>query len=67
MGPHADRRKPVAEKNGVMPHPEETTIWPGHDYGETPAREMGENIYITDLILDGEKRPLCNFKIKCDI
>jgi len=30
-----------------MPHPEETTIWPGHDYGETPAREMGENIHIT--------------------
>ena len=58
MGPHADRRKPVAEKNGVIPHPEETTIWPGHDYGETPAstigREMEENIYVTDFILDAE-------------
>ena len=57
MGPHADRRKPVAEKNGVMPH-EETTIWPSHDYGETPAstigREMKENIYITDFILEAE-------------
>ena len=57
MGPHADRRKPVAEKNGVMPH-EETTIWPGHDYGETPAstigREMKENIYITNFILEAE-------------
>lgn len=36
--------------------PEETVIWPGHDYGETPwstiAREKVENVYITDFILD---------------
>lgn len=36
--------------------PGDTVIWPGHDYGETPtstlAREMEENIYITDFILD---------------
>jgi len=34
----------------------ETVIWPGHDYGEsqtsTMAREMAENPYITDFILD---------------
>ncbi|MFH1351554.1 MAG: MBL fold metallo-hydrolase [Pseudomonadota bacterium] len=37
--------------------PEETVIWPGHDYGETPTstigREKEENPYITDFILDG--------------
>jgi len=36
--------------------PPETVVWPGHDYGETPtstiAREMEENPYITDFILD---------------
>lgn len=36
--------------------PKETVIWPGHDYGETPTstveREMRENVYITDFILD---------------
>lgn len=36
--------------------PEETVVWPGHDYGETPAstigREKQENPYITDFILD---------------
>ncbi len=36
--------------------PGETVIWPGHDYGETPtstmAREMKENPYITDFILE---------------
>ena len=36
--------------------PKETVIWPGHDYGETPTstigREMVENPYITDFILD---------------
>jgi hypothetical protein len=35
--------------------PEETVVWPGHDYGETPtstmAWEMKENPYITDFIL----------------
>jgi glyoxylase-like metal-dependent hydrolase (beta-lactamase superfamily II) len=36
--------------------PKETVVWPGHDYGDTPTstigREMEENIYITDFILD---------------
>jgi glyoxylase-like metal-dependent hydrolase (beta-lactamase superfamily II) len=36
--------------------PRETVIHPGHDYGETPTstigREMEENIYITDFMLD---------------
>jgi len=36
--------------------PGETIVWPGHDYGERPtstiAREMAENPYITDFILD---------------
>ena len=36
--------------------PKETVIWPGHHYGDTPTstigREMEENIYITDFILD---------------
>ena len=35
--------------------PKETTIWPGHDYGDSPkstiGREMEENPYITDFIL----------------
>jgi len=36
--------------------PESTVISPGHDYGDTPGstleREMKENIYIKDFILD---------------
>ena len=36
--------------------PKETIIWPGHDYGTSPTstigREMVENPYITDFILD---------------
>ncbi|UCB49503.1 MAG: MBL fold metallo-hydrolase [Deltaproteobacteria bacterium] len=36
--------------------PPDTIVWPGHDYGETPTstlgREMEENPYITDFILD---------------
>jgi len=36
--------------------PKNTVIWPGHDYGESPTstigREMEENVYITDFILD---------------
>jgi len=36
--------------------PEETVIWPGHDYGDAPSstigREMEESPYITDFILD---------------
>jgi glyoxylase-like metal-dependent hydrolase (beta-lactamase superfamily II) len=35
--------------------PQETVIWPGHDYGTSPTstigREMEENPYITDFIL----------------
>jgi hydroxyacylglutathione hydrolase len=41
----------------ILPLPKETVIWPGHDYGDTPtstiAREMEENVYITDFILEG--------------
>jgi hydroxyacylglutathione hydrolase len=40
----------------ILTLPKETVIWPGHDYGETPSstieREMEENVYITDFILD---------------
>ena len=36
--------------------PGETVVWPGHDYGDTPTstmgREMEENIYITDFLLE---------------
>jgi glyoxylase-like metal-dependent hydrolase (beta-lactamase superfamily II) len=36
--------------------PKQTIIWPGHDYGESPSstigREMEENPYITDFILE---------------
>jgi hydroxyacylglutathione hydrolase len=37
----------------IMPLPDETRIWPGHDYGETPAstlgREKATNPYLTDF------------------
>lgn len=40
----------------ILALPKGTVIWPGHDYGETPTstigREMEENPYITDFILD---------------
>jgi hydroxyacylglutathione hydrolase len=40
----------------ILGLPKETVIWPGHDYGDTPTstigREMEENPYITDFILD---------------
>ena len=40
----------------ILPLPKETVVWPGHDYGDTPTstigREMEENVYITDFILD---------------
>ncbi|MGD9074809.1 MAG: MBL fold metallo-hydrolase [Desulfobacteraceae bacterium] len=40
----------------LLPLPAETIVWPGHDYGETPTstigREMEENPYITDFILN---------------
>jgi len=40
----------------ILGLPRETVIWPGHDYGDTPTttigREMEDNPYITDFILD---------------
>ncbi len=37
----------------IMPLPDETCIWPGHDYGETPTstlgREKATNPYLTDF------------------
>ncbi len=40
----------------LLPLPDETVIWPGHDYGDQPistlAREKETNPYITDFILD---------------
>jgi len=37
----------------IMPLPDETRIWPGHDYGETPysylGREKAANPYLTDF------------------
>ncbi len=39
----------------LLPLPEETVVWPGHDYGDTPTSTMGreiqENPFITDFIL----------------
>lgn len=38
----------------LLPLPEDTIIWPGHDYGETPTSTLREekltNIYITDFL-----------------
>ena len=43
-------------ENSLIVLPGETVVWPGHDYGDRPtttiAREMAENPYITDFILD---------------
>ncbi len=43
-------------ENKILTLPKDTVIWPGHDYGDTPTssigREMEENPYITDFILD---------------
>ena len=37
----------------IMPLPDDTRIWPGHDYGETPASTLGQekatNPYLTDF------------------
>ena len=45
-------------KNRIMTLPPKTRIFPGHDYGPTPystiEREIKENIYITDFILDDD-------------
>jgi glyoxylase-like metal-dependent hydrolase (beta-lactamase superfamily II) len=42
-------------KEKIIVLPGATTVWPGHNYGETPtstlAWEMTENPYITDFIL----------------
>ena len=46
--------KSIEKKLIVLP--KRTIIWPGHDYGESPSstigREMEENPYITDFILE---------------
>ncbi len=38
----------------ILPLPEETIIWPGHDYGDSPHSTLGEektsNPYITDFL-----------------
>ncbi len=38
----------------ILPLPEDTIIWPGHDYGETPTstlrEEKEDNPYITDFL-----------------
>jgi glyoxylase-like metal-dependent hydrolase (beta-lactamase superfamily II) len=43
-------------KNKLTVLPEDTVVWPGHDYGDSPTstigREMKENPYITEFILD---------------
>ena len=43
-------------KEKIITLPEDTVVWPGHDYGEMPSStlswEMQENPYITDFILD---------------
>jgi glyoxylase-like metal-dependent hydrolase (beta-lactamase superfamily II) len=43
-------------KNKILPLPEDTIVWPGHDYGDTPtstiAHEKETNPYITDFILE---------------
>jgi glyoxylase-like metal-dependent hydrolase (beta-lactamase superfamily II) len=40
-------------KHKIMPLPDDTIVWPGHDYGETPAstigREKQTNPYLTDF------------------
>jgi hydroxyacylglutathione hydrolase len=37
----------------IMPLPDDTRIWPGHDYGETPISTLGDeklnNPYLTDF------------------
>lgn len=38
----------------ILPLPEDTIIWPGHDYGETPSstlqEEKSDNPFITDFL-----------------
>ncbi len=37
----------------IMPLPDETRLWPGHDYGDTPSSTLGQekvdNPYLTDF------------------
>jgi hydroxyacylglutathione hydrolase len=37
----------------IMPLPDDTRVWPGHDYGETPTSTLGQekatNPYLTDF------------------
>ncbi len=46
----------ISIEQKILPLPEDTVIWPGHDYGETPtstlAEEKRENPFITDFILE---------------
>ena len=46
--------KSIEKKLIVLP--KQTIVWPGHDYGESPSstigREMEENPYITDFIIE---------------
>ena len=43
-------------KEKLLPLPEDTVVWPGHDYGDQPTSTLGReketNPYITDFILD---------------
>lgn len=42
-------------RDQILPLDDETVVWPGHDYGDTPTstvgRERAQNPFITDLIL----------------
>jgi glyoxylase-like metal-dependent hydrolase (beta-lactamase superfamily II) len=53
-GGSLDRLLESIEKR-LLPLPEETVVWPGHDYGDTPSSTMGrekeENVYITDFLV----------------
>jgi hydroxyacylglutathione hydrolase len=37
----------------IMPLPDDTRVWPGHDYGETPTSTLAEerlhNPFLTDF------------------
>lgn len=43
----------------ILPLDDDTVVWPGHDYGDTPTstvgRERSQNPFITDLILGGRR------------
>jgi glyoxylase-like metal-dependent hydrolase (beta-lactamase superfamily II) len=49
-----DLLRSISERLIVLP--DDTVIWPGHDYGQTPsstiAREKAENVYITEFLVD---------------